>query len=143
MTPEEARAKETRGWLSKASEDLASARILADSGYVSNALFLCEQTAEKSLKGFLTWHQSPFRRTHDIEELGNACAALDGSLVALVERADALSDYAWKPRYPGPPYTPERQEMEAIFELASAVFSEIQARLPGEARALESHGDHQ
>ena len=54
MTPDEAKAKETREWLSKASDDLASARILADSGHLGNALFFCQQAAEKSLKGFLT-----------------------------------------------------------------------------------------
>jgi HEPN domain-containing protein len=57
MTPVEARARETREWLDKAGEDLASARVLIDSGHVSNALFFCQQAAEKSLKAFLTWHQ--------------------------------------------------------------------------------------
>jgi HEPN domain-containing protein len=92
MNPDDAKAGETREWLDKASEDLASARVLAGSGHFANALFFCQQAAEKSLKAFLTWHERPFRRTHDLEELGQACAAIDGALVPLLEEADVLSD---------------------------------------------------
>jgi HEPN domain-containing protein len=143
MTPAEARAKETREWMIKASDDLASARILADTIHLANALFLCQQAAEKSMKGFLAWHQIPFRRTHDLEELGEACAAKDGTLSALVEQADALSDYAWKLRYPGAPYTPEAEETEAMFALACTMFREIQARLPKEACVSQGSGNHE
>ena len=99
-----------REWLAKADEDLASARVLIGSGHIANALFFCQQTAEKSLKAFLTWHEQTFRRTHDLEELGEACRAIDGTLTALLEQADVLSDYAWKLRYPGALYTPEPDE---------------------------------
>jgi HEPN domain-containing protein len=72
MNPDDAKAGETREWLDKAFEDLASARVLAGSGHFANALFFCQQAAEKGLKAFLTWHERPFRRTHDLEELGKA-----------------------------------------------------------------------
>ena len=74
MTPDEARLREVKEWLNKASGDLASARVLAGVNHLANALFHCQQAAEKSLKGFLTWNQSPFRRTHDLEELGKSHA---------------------------------------------------------------------
>lgn len=102
----------------QADEDLASARVLIDSGRVANALFFCQQAAEKSLKAFLTWHEQAFRRTHDLEELGEECRRIDGSLAALLEQADVLSDYAWKLRYPGAPYTPEVEEAEAMCGIA-------------------------
>ena len=54
MTPSEARARESREWLAKADEDLGSARVLIGSGHIANALFFCQQAAEKSLKAFLT-----------------------------------------------------------------------------------------
>ena len=85
MTPSEARARESREWLAKADEDLASARVLIGSGHFANALFFCQQAAEKSLKAFLTWHERAFRRTHDLEELGEACRAVDSTLAALME----------------------------------------------------------
>jgi HEPN domain-containing protein len=130
MTPGKARARETREWLDKADEDLASARVLIGSGHIANALFFCQQATEKSLKAFLTWHERPFRRTHDLEELGESCRAIDGTLGALMEQADVLSDYAWKLRYPGALYTPEWKEAETMLGIASGIFREIQSRLP-------------
>lgn len=143
MTPSEARARESREWLAKADQDLGSARVLIGSGHIANALFFCQQAAEKSLKAFLTWHERAFRRTHDLEELGEACRAIDGTLAALLEQADVLSDYAWKLRYPGALYTPEREEAEAMLGIAGGIFREIQLRLPLETRISEDHGDRQ
>jgi len=135
MNPDDAKAGETREWLDKASEDLASARVLAGAGHYANALFFCQQAAEKSLKAFLTWHERPFRRTHDLEELGRACVEAGGVSVALLEEADVLSDYAWKLRYPGTPYAPGRAETEAMLNLAQGILAEIEARLSELARA--------
>ena len=129
MTAGEARARESREWLAKADEDLASARVLIDSGHIANALFFCQQAAEKSLKAFLTWHERTFRRTHDLEELGEACRAIDDTLAALLEQADVLSDYAWKLRYPGALYVPEREEADAMFALAGDILRQVQSRL--------------
>jgi HEPN domain-containing protein len=132
MKPSDIRAKETREWLAKAAEDLASARTLIASGHFANALFFCQQAAEKSLKAFLTWHERPFRRTHDLEELGAVAGAIDGTLAAVVEEADVLTDYAWRLRYPGTPYTPGLDEAEGMFDVARRVLAEIQSRLPAE-----------
>jgi HEPN domain-containing protein len=134
MRPDDARAGEAREWFGKAAEDIESSRALVASGHFANALFFCQQAAEKSLKGFLTWHERTFRRTHDLEELGSACGAIDNSLAALVEEADVLSEYAWKLRYPGAPYLPNREEAESMLALAVRVFQEVQSRLPLEAR---------
>ena len=143
MTPSEARARESREWLAKADEDLASARVLIGSGHIANALFFCQQAAEKSLKAFLTWHERAFRRTHDLEELGEACRAVDSTLAALLEQADILSDYAWKLRYPGAPYAAGVEEAETMFGTASGIFREIQSRLPLEATTSQDHADPQ
>lgn len=70
MTPIEARARESREWLAKADEDLASVRVLIGAGHIANALFFCQQAAETSLKAFLTWHQRAVRRTHDLGGVG-------------------------------------------------------------------------
>jgi hypothetical protein len=67
--------------------------------------------------------------------LGEACRAIDGTLTALLEQADVLSDYAWKLRYPGALYTPERDEAAAMFGIAGDIFREIQSRLPLQTRA--------
>lgn len=130
MTPDEARARETRAWLEKAAEDIASCKAPIATRHFANALFFCQQAAEKSLKGFLTWHEQPFRRTHDLEELGEACRAIDNTLAPFITEADVLSDYAWKLRYPGAPYSPDKAEAETMLDIAERVFDEVQSRIP-------------
>lgn len=142
MKPSEARSRETCEWLDKAAEDLASAHVLIGSNHFSGALFFCQQAAEKSLKGFLTWHERTFRRTHDLEELGKDCQAIDGTLATLLEEADVLSDYAWKLRYPGAPYIPEREEAEDMFDVASRVLQDVRSRLPFDKPVSEHPGDN-
>lgn len=130
MTPHEARARETREWLAKAAEDVASARSLIDTAHLANALFFCQQAAEKSVKAFLTWHNRIFPKTHDLKELGEDCQKLDPSLSSLMKEAQVLTDYAWKLRYPGGGYVPGPDEVESMYALAARVVSEIKSRLP-------------
>lgn len=87
---------------------------------------------EKSLKAFLTWQERASRRTHDLEELGEACRAIDGTLAALLEQADVLWDFAWNCATPERVYTPELEEAEAMFGIAGDIFGEIQLRLHAE-----------
>jgi HEPN domain-containing protein len=80
MTPGKFLNEETRGWLLKAREDLLMAELALRNGFPETAVYHCQQAAEKSLKAFLTFHQEPFRKTHLLEELGEACRALDPDL---------------------------------------------------------------
>jgi HEPN domain-containing protein len=82
MPLDPALAAETRGWLEKAHDDLeASRRCLAHPAPLcAVAAFLAQQAAEKAFKGFLTLHQTNFEKTHNLDELGQKCAAIDGSL---------------------------------------------------------------
>lgn len=141
MKPSEARIRETREWLANATEDLASAQVLIASNRFPGALFFCQQAAEKSLKAFLTYHERTFRRTHDLEELGKDCQAIDGTLAVQLEDADVLSDYAWRLRYPGAPYIPEREEVEAMYAIADRVLRDVRSRLTFEALGSEDPGD--
>jgi len=67
---------------------------------VEDALFHCQQAAEKALKAFLIWHDRPFKKTHDLAALGSQCKGIDNSLDLLIDRLDDLSQYAWAYRYP-------------------------------------------
>ncbi|HTE86438.1 MAG TPA: HEPN domain-containing protein [Dehalococcoidia bacterium] len=59
-----------REWLEIAERDLRGAMLIRQSpGLFDLAAFHCHQAAEKALKGYLTQHDSPFRRTHDLTEL--------------------------------------------------------------------------
>jgi HEPN domain-containing protein len=78
-------AAEVREWLERAADDLREAAhdLTAAPLLVRGAVFHCQQAAEKALKAFLAAHERPFRRTHDLDELGIAVVALDATLVAV------------------------------------------------------------
>jgi HEPN domain-containing protein len=67
----EAKEQLVRGWLTKAQHDLASARVLAASTppLLDTAIYHCQQTAEKAVKGYLAFCDQEFERVHDIEVL--------------------------------------------------------------------------
>ena len=48
-------------------------------------MFHCQQAAKKALKALLTWHDQPFKKTHDLTALGSQCKRIDESLSALLE----------------------------------------------------------
>jgi uncharacterized protein len=85
--------------------------------------FIASRPAEKALKGFLAWHDTPFRKTHDLEESGEARIAIDATLRETIERAIPLTEYAWKFRYPGEPEEPTREEDEEALAAARDVYA--------------------
>ncbi|HZU06531.1 MAG TPA: HEPN domain-containing protein [Chloroflexota bacterium] len=127
---------ETRAWLSRARRDLDTAafELTAALPFAADAVFHAQQAAEKALKGFLTWHSSPFRKTHNLEELGEQCLQFEPALKPVIDRAVPLTKYAWKYRYPGEPEEPSQQEAEAALALAREVYDAVLARLPEEVR---------
>lgn len=127
---------ETRGWLVKADHDLRAADMLraADPPLGGDAAFHCQQAAEKALKGFLAWHGRTFRKTHNLGELGQAVAEISPELASLLRRGVALTDYAWKFRYPGEVEDPTPEEIERALALAREIYQAILTRLPPEVR---------
>jgi HEPN domain-containing protein len=136
MAHDRARAADTASWLQKAREDLQITRqLLKGSKALSGgAIFHCQQAAEKALKAFLVWHDVPFRKTHDLQEVGNACVKKDTTLNEVISHAIPLTDYAWKFRYPGEPDRPSRREVEEALTIAAAVYRTIRSRLPKEVK---------
>ena len=131
MSPD--KLAEVRGWVVKAKDDLRGAEIdlSASPPLPGDALFHCQQAVEKALKGFLTFHDRPFRKTHDLDELASECERLDGSLMSLLDRARDLTPFAWRFRYPGDDQAPPAEEIEDILVLARQVVDGIVGRIPG------------
>jgi HEPN domain-containing protein len=98
-------AEDVRAWFQRAATDLRSAKddLAAEPPILEDAVFHCQQAAEKAMKGYLTAHQQPFGKTHDLRQVGKACLEIDAALGDMVERAMPLTLYAWKYRYPGAP----------------------------------------
>ncbi len=134
MRPDPFRRDDTKAWLSKTHTDLrsAGADMQAQPAILDDALFHCQQAVEKALKGFLTWHDRPFRKSHDWRELGKECVLIDPSLETVLMPALHLMDYAWKFRYPGAPGEPTLEEAQESLSLAREVANAISSRLPTE-----------
>ncbi len=128
------RIADTRAWLAKAHMDLRAAahELTAAPALTADAVFHTQQAAEKAMKAFLAWHDEPFRKTHDLAEIGRQCAGIAPSLEPLLIRAAGLTQYAWKFRYPGEPDEPSREEAELSIALAREVYEVVVALLPPE-----------
>jgi HEPN domain-containing protein len=103
---------------------------MATPPFVRDALFHCQQVVEKAMKALLTWHDSAFRKTHNLEELGELCTQIDGTLAPAVEDVTPLTEYAARFRYPGAPWEPTLQEAQESIELARTFVHTILKRLP-------------
>lgn len=126
---------EARAWFQKASNDLRGAEIdlAASPPLLEDALFHCQQAAEKAMKGFLSAHDRPFKKTHDLDELGRACESLDSSLMPLLLPARDLTVFAWEYRYPGATDVPSVAETRMALTTARSVYEALLSRLPGAA----------
>jgi len=132
----------TAAWLRKASQDLGRVdRCLgAEPPDIEDALFHCQQSAEKSLKTFLTWHDRPFRKTHDLSVLAAQCLEIDPTIQPYVDRLDDLTEYAWAFRYPTTFVEPPSADVEIASGLAHEILDEIKARLPLEVHEAAGLG---
>lgn len=138
MNPDAELVAETRQWFVKAERDLRMADLGrgASPDLNDQAVFHAQQAAEKAIKGFLTWHRRPFRKTHNLVELGEACAALQPELEPLLRRAGFLTEFAWKFRYPGEFLAPSAEETTEVLALAREVFDRLSGAVPREATSV-------
>ena len=130
----EAKSKEIVAWLLKSSADLRAAEIDIEASppLIEDALFHCQQAVEKALKAFLTWRDTPFPKTQDLDELGQMCIELDNGLESFLKPAAYLTVFAWEFRYPGEPEVPPRAEALKAKDLALHVYDAILKRFPEE-----------
>ena len=136
MPPESARTAETRAWFTKATRDLraADALLALNPPLLGEVVFHCQQAAEKAMKGYLTWHDCPFGKTHDLAVIGGLCVERDQGLEPICRRAERLSVFAWVFRYPGDPEEPAIDDVRNALAVAREVLEAILSRLPGELR---------
>lgn len=132
---------DTKAWLKKSAIDLRCAALDLEAypPLLEDVVFHCQQAVEKSLKAFLTFHDKPFRKTHNLEELGEACLKIDKTLVDLVDESVPLSEYAWAYRYPGDPESPELEESQIALSTAQKIYDAILNRVPKEAHPQAQH----
>jgi HEPN domain-containing protein len=142
MPLDPAQIDESAAWFRKARMDLRAAKVDqdADPPLLEDALFHCQQAVEKALKGFLTWHDQPFRKTHSLIELGVQCSELEIGLSELLRIAAKLTEYATKYRYPGEVVVATCEEAAGAFAIAEDTANRVFASLPTEVQARINGG---
>lgn len=130
------RTLEVRGWLLRASEDLRAGRhdLTAAPPLLNDVAFHAQQCAEKSMKALLAHREQPFRKTHNLTELGGAVARLEPSLADLMRTASLMTEFAWRFRYPGDQVTVAHLDALQAIETAARVHEAIIAALPANCR---------
>lgn len=126
MTPEELRLDEAGQWLAAARKDLNASRLLM-AEEPSAPVFHSQQAAEKSSKGFLAFNDVPFRKTHDLRELGAQCAAIRPALSPVLAEAAGLTDYAILFRYLDAPHEPDMAEAQEALAKARCLYDAVAA----------------
>ena len=132
MTPRDrAVAKRIREWLSYAAEDLSIAEDLLSrqKSYLRGIGFHSQQAAEMCVKALLTWRQTNFPKTHDIEELLDLLQGSDAVLAESLRPAIVLTRYAVETRYPAPEGVPSPDEAVQAVALARRVRDAVLAVL--------------
>jgi HEPN domain-containing protein len=109
---------------------LVAERASAPPAILEGVTFHSQQAAEKALKGFLAWHNVPFRRTHDLVELAQQCEMVDANFSALLVSANFLRDFAVDPRYPGAKVEPDEVVAKDALDVARDVVAFVVMRLP-------------
>jgi HEPN domain-containing protein len=92
-----------QGWFDYAANDLAAAVYLSEGmnpAPVEVICYLCEQSAEKYLKGFLALNGAVPQKTHDLERLGAAAAEFFKGFDDVADGLSVLTGYGVSVRYP-------------------------------------------
>jgi HEPN domain-containing protein len=86
-----------------------------------------ELRRDEAAKAFLAFHNVPFRRTHDLQELGKQCAEVKPSLARVLAEAEDLTDYAVVFRYLDAPHEPDAAEATSAIEIAGRLHERIRS----------------
>jgi HEPN domain-containing protein len=126
-----------RKWVMKARRDLLSAKKLArgKDPYFDTAIYHCQQSAEKVIKGWLVYHDISFEKTHDLRLLVMLASEVELKFKPWLDVAVQISPYATAYRYPGEVLEPTEKEFSRAFKIVSALYEFVCSMLPVEASA--------
>ena len=118
----------------KGRRDLLSAKKLAQGRepYLDTAIYHCQQTAEKIIKGWLVYHDLSFEKTHDLRLLVTMASEIEPRFTAWFDVAEQVSPYATAYRYPGEILEPTKEEYLQAFKAASEFYQFVCSLLPAE-----------
>jgi HEPN domain-containing protein len=127
-----------RAWLLKAHSDLHTAHQIGSlpDGHLDAGIYHCQQAAEKTLKGFLIFHSSPFEKVHDLGKIIERAIRINPAFRQHEDAADALTPYSVAYRYPDEQgfLEPSREEFDEALQHAQTIYDFVLKLLPAEAR---------
>ena len=125
-----------QNWLIKAQHDLLAAKKLSIEPeiYGDIAIYHCQQSAEKAVKGFLILNDQEFPRTHDIRLLIQLAIRITPSFEYYQETSEILTPYATEFRYPSDVMQPNPEELEDALIKAEELFDFVISLLSNEIK---------
>lgn len=132
MTSEQV-PKIVRKWFISADEDLRGAMALHDLDplkYMRLVPYHCQQAAEKSIKGYLTFKKIKFEKTHDIGQLATLILPLRPELESQLREAGRLTIFAIQFRYPDAGDGPTLDDSKFALRVAKSVFESMRSLIP-------------
>jgi len=94
--------EEVKEWIRFADNDLYSAKTLNESVRRPYEIicYLCAQSVEKYLKGYLIYNDIEPKKTHDLSFLNSICMEKDKNFENIQAICDFLTTFATNTRYP-------------------------------------------
>ncbi|RJQ31025.1 HEPN domain-containing protein [Candidatus Parcubacteria bacterium] len=117
-------------WFEKGNHDIKNAVILLDNdGYTDTICFLCQQAAEKYLKGYLAFMKKESPKMHSLPALLQLCISSDNDFSKLIDEIRSLDKYYIDTRYPlGSPILYSKNETKEAIKAAETVVDFISGK---------------
>ncbi len=136
----DAKRELVHAWMLKARNDLTTAREIGaiPNGPLDTAIYHCQQTAEKAVKGFLAWQDHRLERSHDVERLIELAMVYEPRFSNWIDAGIVLTPYATAYRYPGETadLEPSRSEFAEALRLARDFLGFVNSLLPADCQPL-------
>lgn len=131
--------EEARRWLEQAEYDLKSAKTNFEAKIYSYTCFMCEQSAQKSLKAYLYFKGERYVWEHSILKLSERCGKYDSDFEKIKSIGAILDKYYLTTRYPDaipPPAAPfesftEKEAQDAI-NFATEILDLVKSKIGGD-----------
>lgn len=119
-------------FLIKASHDLGTAELIFKNKpeFTDTLTFHCQQTIEKSLKAYLTFHNTKIKSNHDLIYLIEKCSELDSEFTTFSKDVFAdVNDVGMSVRYEDIENDPKEDEAFRYLEFAREIYSFVKQKL--------------
>ena len=117
-------------WLVKAAHDLETAKIVSSHlpDFDDVIAFHCQQSIEKSLKGYLIFLDIEYKPVHDLGYLVNLIITKDDSFDTYFEDIDRISRYAVQIRYPDTIIRLTKSQIVESINLSEVIFNLVKEK---------------